>query len=393
MAFRKSILIIFICFFSLLAKAQIDSNYQKIDSLSYDQYQKGEWKNLVQYAEKNINDGIDFPFLRLRVAYGNFMIQNYSKAAYHYEKVLENDSYNETAIYYLYLCYKYLDRDLIASVAASKLDNETKIKEDLKPFGVSQFDLESSYKYPNLSTRGNATYLRAGLGFNLGWHAKFYQSIAFYDQKITNTPTGLPPRVTNSNSQQFEYYAKLGLPINAKLSMIGAFHYLNTNITSTTYQNAIGFGGLKYDGNYFNFQADASFGYSAMSKINQYNATLGFLPFGNLNLYSFTKGSFLMQDGVSRPIFSEVLGIKAVKNLWIEANGTFGGLDNYLDADALYIYNALDVSKNKLGATLFFTFIPKSILQFNYSLENKTENTYQTNYTQHSITGAITWKF
>jgi hypothetical protein len=393
MAFRKSILIIFVCLFSLLAKAQIESDYQKIDSLSYDQYQKGEWKNLVKYSEKNIADGIDFPLLRLRVAYADFMLQNYSNAAHHYEKVLENDSYNETAKYYLYLCYKYLNRDLIASVAASKLDNETKIKENLKPFGVYQFDLESSYKYPNLNTRGNATYLRAGLGFNLGWHAKFYQSIAFFNQNIKNPQTGLTPRVTDSNSQQFEYYAKLGLPINEQLSVIGAFHYLNTNITSNTYQNTIGFGGLKYDGNCFNFQADASFGYSATSKINQYNATLGVLPLGNLNLYSFTKGSFVIQNGNSRPVFSEVFGFKAAKNLWLEANGTFGGLDNYLDADALYIYNALDISQNKLGATLFFTFTPKSILQLNYSLENKIENTNQNNYLQHSITGGITWKF
>lgn len=393
MASRKPLLIILICFFSMMAKAQIQSDYQKIDSLSFDQYQKGDWKNLAIYAEKNMGDGVDFPLLILRAAYANFMLRNYMKAAANYEKFLKNDSYNETAKYYLYLCYKYLNRDLVASVVGSRLASETLVKENLKPFGITNFNIESSYKYPNLNTRGNATYLRAGLGLKLGWPINFYQSISFFNQNIINSPTGVPPRITNSDTKQFEYYAKIGVPLNSKVTLIGAFHYLNNKLSAITYKNAIGFGGLKYDGIYFNFQADASFGYSLASQINQYNATLGLFPLGNLNLYSSTVGSILIQDGVSRPVINEVLGFKITKNLWLEANGSFGGLANYLDVDALYIYNAIDVSNSKIGTSLFIAITPKAILEINYALENKTENLYQTNYTQHSLTGGITWKF
>jgi hypothetical protein len=395
MDFRKPILILTIGLCSLVAKTQVIPDYQQTDSLTYSEYQAGNWKLLIKDGELSLKNGLDFPLLRLRIAYAYFQEENYSKAAQHYENVLANDSYNETAKYYLYLSYKYLNRDLAASNVASKLDSAVLKEEHIKTYGLSNFNLETGFKYPGVNSRGNASYVATGLGLRLGPHLQFEQSISLFQQEIANAPTGIPPRVviTYSNTKQIEYYAKLGYGLSKQITILGAYHYLNTNFTNTIYQNHIGFAGIKYDSNYLSFQADASLGKIATANISQFNATVGVFPLGNLNLYGFTKASYLTQNNASRPVFSQVFGFKAIKNLWLEANASFGGLDDYLDADASFVFNSIDISKNKLGATLFYTFSPKSVFQFNYTFENKTEFTQQTNYTQHSITGGITWKF
>jgi hypothetical protein len=288
-----------------------------------------------------------------------------------------------------------LNRDLAATKVASTLDSAVLKAEQVKTSGLSNFNLVTGFKYPGVNSRGNASYVATGLGLRLGSRFQLDQTISLFQQEIANTPTGIPPRIiiTYTNTKQLEYYAKLGFGLSKQITLIGAYHFLNTNFTTSTYQNHIGFAGIKYDSDYLSFQADASFGKIVTANISQFNAIVGVFPLGNLNLYGFTKASYLTQNSVSRPVFSQVFGFKAIKKVWLEANASFGGLDDYLDDDASYVYNSIDISKNKLGATLFYTFSPKSVFQFNYTFENKTEFTPQTNYTQHSITGGITWKF
>lgn len=395
MDFRKPLFLVVFGLFSLLVQAQVHVAYQQTDSLTYSQYQAGDWKSLIKDGELSLKNGLDFPLLRLRIAYAYFQIQNYSKAAHHYEQVLAKDSYNEIAKHYLYLSYTYLNRDLAASTVAATLDSVGLQEAHLKAFGLSSFDLETGFKYPGINTRGNASYVAAGLGLHLASRLQLAQTISIFQQEIANAPSGIPPRmiISYTNTKQIEYYAKLSYGFSKQITILGAYHFLNTNFTNTIYQNHIGFAGVKYDSNYLSFQTDASFGKIETANIIQFNAALGLFPLGNLNLYAFSKASYLTQNSVSRPVISQSFGFKAVKNVWLEVNVSYGGLDNYLDADGSYVYNAIDITKNKLGATFFYTLNPKCIFQFIYASENKTEFTKQTNYTQHSITGGITWKF
>ena len=128
------------------------------------------------------------------------------------------------------------------------------------------------------------------------------------------------------------------------------------------------------------------------STIRQYNLQLGLYPLGNLNFYSFSTAS-LRQQGQSAFNFRQVLGVKLIKNLWLEGNVTLGTFSNLLENDALYVYNAIDPNKIKGGVTSYITLTPNIIAQLGYTFEQRQLYNQSINYNQHSITGGISWKF
>ena len=400
MANRKYFLILVLSGYCYIAKAQTIS-FQQADSTTYAKYIAGDWKALIDASNQAINAGVDYPVLRLRVAYAKFMTGNYSGALAEYQHVLKEDSQNKTAHYFSYLCNKYLGNNNGASYHAGYVDTLTLNNEQVTRFGLLEAGIENSVKTSPNAKRGTGNYTRAFLSNRLGWKLQLEQSVAYYNQSITSTTAvnaaaGAPAIATPANATfsdtQFEYYGKLGLAVNSGLTILGAYHYLNTSYGTTTYQNHIGLTGLKYMGPYFAIQADANFSSISNTVIQQYNGQLSIYPLGNLNLYTISRLSVQSGD-VQQTIFNQTLGFKVINKLWLEANAGFGKMNNYLEADALYVYNSIDVTKLKAGGTAFFPLNKHAILYLNYTFEQKQDFYLNNNYNQYSITGGFTWKF
>lgn len=398
MANRTYLLIILLAFCNIAARAQ-GISYQQADSTSLVYYKAANWPEVISYGNKSIAAGVDYPALRLRMAYANFMTSNYSGALSQYAKVLKEDSHNQMARYYSYLCSKYLNNPQGASYNAGYVDTVTLNKEQVTQFGLVSAGLEHSVKIPQSTLRGTGNYTRAFLSNRLGWKLTLEQSLALYKQSI-NTPTAATSSLSfpfNTGSatftdSQFEYYGKLGFGLSGDLTILGAYHYLNTSFGTSTFQNHVGLLGLKYALSNVTLQADANIAHISNSNIQQYNGQLTFYPMGNLNLYTISRISAQGGD-LNQTIFSQTLGFKVAKPLWLEANGTFGTMDNYLDADALYVYNAIDVTKLKAGATVFLQLGQHAVIYINYAFEQKQDYYLTKNYNQNSITGGFTWKF
>lgn len=385
---------------TLAARAQSIS-YQQADSTSLVYYNSANWTGVIDYGNKAIAAGVDYPVLRLRMAYANFMGGNYSAALTQYNEVLKDDSHNQMARFYSYLCNKYLNNPQGASYHASFVDTVSLNKASVTQFGLISAGLENSVKIPQNSQRGTGNYTRAFLSNRLGWKLTLDQSLAFYNQSITSTNAVTSaigaPGIANANSatftdSQFEYYGKLGFAVNSRLTVLGAYHYLNTSFGITGYQNHIGLIGLKYALPYVTLQSDANVATISNSNLQQYNGQITFYPMGNLNLYSISRVSAQSGD-LHQTIFSQTLGFKVTKPFWLEANGTFGTMDNYLDTDALYVYNAIDITKLKACATSFFQLGQHAIIYINYAFEQKQDYYLNKNFNQNSITGGFTWKF
>ncbi|QKJ29785.1 hypothetical protein HQ865_08450 [Mucilaginibacter mali] len=400
MANRTYILIVLLALCTIAARAQSIS-FQQADSTSLVYYNARNWTGLVDYGNKAIAAGVDYPVLRLRMAYANFMGQNYSGALTQYAEVLKDDSHNQMARYYSYLCSRYLGNTNAASYHASFVDTVTMNREQVTQFGLVQAGLESSVKLPQNNLRGTGNYTRAFLSNRLGWKLTLDQSVAYYNQSITalvaipaaaGAPAIASPNSATFTDTQFEYYGKLGFAVNSNLNVLGAYHYLNTSFGTSSFQNHIGLIGLKYSLPYVTLQADANVATISNNNVQQYNGQLSFYPMGNLNLYTISRVSVQSGD-MQQTIFSQTLGFKAAKPFWLEANGTFGTMDNYLDADALYVYNAIDVTKLKAGLTGFFQLGQHAVLYINYAFEQKQDYYLNKNFNQNSITGGFTWKF
>ena len=311
------------------------------------------------YGNQAINNDIDFPYLRLRLGYASFSIGNYKAAIKEYNAVLKNDFYNQTARYYAYLCHKYLNQDLQASFQEAYIDTGQLKKEDITPYDWINAGIETGLKVPRNDSRSKGIYTRLFLSNRLSWKVQLDQSIQFFGQSINN----FKPNEDNiqeaydklkSADQQIEYYAKVSYAIAENTVLLGAYHYLNTHFQSLAHNSNMGFAGLKYTSTYFDLQGDMNFGYLLDHYVEQYNAGLLFYPLGNLNLYAVSRGSYLWQNDAGQVIYNQRVGFKLFKNLWSETSVTFGNLDNYNEADGLYVYNLVDATKLKLGETAFY---------------------------------------
>ncbi|TFF34499.1 tetratricopeptide repeat protein [Mucilaginibacter psychrotolerans] len=387
MAGIKYLLIIVLVITCCLAKAQTDS-YQKADSTSYALYLAGNWPQLISYGEAAISNNTDFPLLRLRIAYARFITGNYGAALNQYQQILKHDSHSQAANYYAYLCNLYLNRDDMAAYHLTFVHDTTF---SARPSSVKVLSITAEHGFRSSSNyfRGNGNYTRIGLATQLGHKLSLDQSFIHFGQGITFLDQY---RLVNNPVKQFEYYSKLNYALNNKLAIFGAYHYLNTKYSNSTFNNSIGIAGVKYSTAYAVLQADASTGTIGTTQVQQYNAQLSFYPAGNLNFYTVSRGSLLRQ-GKTNFAFSQTLGAKIINHFWLEGNATLGTLDDYLDNDGLYVYNAIDIIKFKTGGTGYYQLNNHILLYVNYTFEQKNDYYRNANYNLHSVTGGLTWKF
>ncbi len=396
-----------IIFFSLLllsiqSFAQNGYTYEAVDNKTYALYQKSAWAELISYGNTAIENGQDFTLLRLRIAYAEYMLQNYSAAIISYEKVLKNDSYNATAHYYIWLCRKYLNQTELAGRQIKYLSAETIEKENLKNIAFTGAGLETSFKSSDNALRGNTFYQNFHAQNRFGYNILMDQMVSFYNQTMyTVNPSiqpGFPPpppqpQLRGTSINQKEYYNKLTVNLTNQWQVKAAYHYTYNSIGTSIYNNQTGFVGLKYTGNYFDLQADALFSNITDTSVQQFDAQLGLNPLGNMNLYSISTAIIRKRPNGSAFNFRQILGCKIQNSIWLEGNITLGNFNDLLENDGLYIYNAIDRNLFKGGLSTYITITPKCTLSLGYTMEQRELKSTTTNFIQHSITGGLSWKF
>jgi hypothetical protein len=378
------------CFFCVtIAKAQVPSSEVEADIKSLELYNGGQWEDLLFYGKSAIAAGIDFPLLRMRTGYSAYMLGNFSQSLLQYKKVLGSDSTNDIARYYCYLNNIYLNNLSTAGYYAKKLSTETRETNKIKSSKLTSIETEYSYKVPDDASRGNGQYGRVGLNAQLGFKTELSVSGAFYKQIISEPKLA---GVRNNNSidiNQTEFYTKLNVAVSEGVSVIGAYHYLNTPFNNIIYNNNVGLIGVKFHTPYVNVQAAANIGNIGDSTITQFDGTLTVYPLGNVKLYTISRIS------ASKDItFSQVAGVSIFKGAWIEGNIVAGKFQTLLENDALYVFNDIDTKTLKAAGSVYVTLFHHWTASANYTFERKqkygTTNIY---FNQQSITGGLVWYF
>jgi hypothetical protein len=372
--------------------AQQEYSFTAVDSQSYALYQQANWKALLSYGKTAIAHNQDFLLLRLRTGYAAFMLANYSEALKHYEAVLAEDKYNSTAHYFIYWSRIHLAQTELAMAEVKYLAKGAIEDKKLKPADVTSTEIELSFKQTTAERRENPFYGRIGLGNRFSYALHMQQSVATYQQRINEPLLTAVSHNEKINIRQLEYYNRLLLNIDRHWQLKAAWHYLYTPFNNFKYNNHLLLFGLKYHGNYYDLQADAISGKLTDTSLQQYNLRLGVYPLGNLNLYFFST-AMLRQQQKSAFNFKQVLGLKLMKNIWLEGDVTLGEFQNLAENDALYVYNAIDLNKSKAGVTAYILLKGKSMLQLGYTGEKRQLLGKTTTFQQHSITGGLSWKF
>lgn len=376
----------------LKVSAQQEYSFTAVDSQSYALYQQANWKTLLSYGKTAINHNQDFQLLRLRTAYAAFMLANYSEAIKHYEAVLKEDKYNSTAHYFIYWSRINLGQPELAMAEVKYLTRGAIEDKKIKPADITSAEIELSFKQTTSERRENPFYGRIGLGNRFSYGLHMQQSVATYQQRINEPLLTAVSHNEKINIRQVEYYNRLLLNIDRHWQLKAAWHYLYTPFNNFRYNNHLLLFGLKYNGNYYDLQADAIVGNLTDTSLQQYNLRLGVYPLGNLNLYFFSTAMLRQQNG-SAFNFKQVLGLKLMKNIWLEGDVTLGEFHNLTENDALYVYNAIDPNKSKAGLTAYFLLRGKTMMQLGYTGEKRQLFGTTTTFQQHSITGGLSWKF
>ena len=396
MQYLKIFLILIFIAFCFQGNTQETMNYDTVNMQSYALYEKGSWKDLLAYGKKAVEQGQDFTLLRLRMGYAAFMQSDFSQAIIQYEQVLKNDSYNSTAHYYIWLCRTYLNQTALAALQMPFLSDEVLAKEKKQGIVITGASIESSFKTTDLISRGNTFFQYLGVQNRFGRKLTMDMAGTYFNQSIQSLTTGTPPggSLKTSSITQTEYYNKLTFNLHPRWQLKAAYHYANTVFDVSTYQNHAAFAAIKYHSNYFDIQVEGIYSNMFDSSISQASIQLGYYPKGNMNVYGFSTASIRNRPNESGFNFKQVLGAKVYKGIWLEANATLGTFRDLFENDAKYLYNAPDENRFKGGLVSYISLSPKCTLELGYTLEQRAiVNNPTSLFTQHSITGGLSWKF
>jgi len=375
-------LIAALVFVSVAAKAQQPISFLTADSLTYQYYLAGDWDKLIEAGNQAIGQKIDYKRLRQRMGYAYFVKADFYASQMHYEKALTFDAYDADTRAYLYYCGLNTGNEAFARFHAEKLPKELqqKLKERaIKP--VDAIDLEFNYKANDVLSRTDPTYLRAGINTQLGYRLTLYQSVSNYQQTIDSALTKQP-----------EYYALLNWSMTSHLSLDVAYHYLNVSVDGNKYPGNMVFAALSTRINRFSLGVNGSMLKEDSGNFRQFGLQAGVTLPGKSGIYFKSSISEIMGKGDQRTIFSQVAGVRLSKAIWAEGNVKLGNLKNYNDHNGLYIYNSVDPTTFRTGATLYW-FSGKHMTIFgNYTYDKKQIELTNFNYNQYSFSGGIIWK-
>lgn len=396
MQYLKKMVLSICLLISLQGIAQKSLSYEEVNTQSYALYEKGSWTELLNYGKQAVADGQDFTMLRLRMGYAALMQSDFSQAILQYEQVLKNDSYNSTAHYYVWLCRTYLNQSELANLQIPFLSDEVMAKEKKQGFVITGAGLESSFKTTDIITRGNTFFQYLGVQNRFGAKVTMDMAGTYFNQSIKSLPIGAPPGapLRASSINQTEFYNKLSFNLHPRWQLKAAYHFANTTLDTKAYQNHAIFGAIKYHGNYFDLQVEGVYSNMFDTSISQASLQLGYYPMGNLNFYGFSTATVRNRPNETGFNVKQVLGAKVYKGVWLEANATLGKFRDLFENDAKYLYNAPDQNQYKAGLVSYISLSPKCTLEMGYTLEQRAiANNTNSLFTQHSITGGLSWKF
>lgn len=380
-----------------------ENDYVQVDSLTYDAYLKGNWDDVISEGKTATDNGTDFKYLRQRMGYAYFMKGDYYNSLKYYSKASDFDKSDITTNLYLYYSSLYSGETALARYFAGFLpDSTTRFlgEKAFKP--VSAVDAEYSYKWNNETGRSDPDYIRMGINTQLGYRLNLYQSVSKYKQSAVDTDALYEYRY---DIIQNEYYALLSYSLSQNMAFDIGYHHTSTKYDYKTYDPSIDDiiyenDGLRFSGNMFlaNLRYRIhriNMGFSgSVYKIDNdniyqagFSAGVG-LPGVRLP-YLYSSINMVSDNGGDRLVSSHSFGMFFFDKLWLEAKAGFDNHMNYAEMNGMYLYNSLDATSAKYGASAFYHINKRFNIYINYTSENKTNYFTLNDYIQQSVTTGL----
>ena len=449
---RAGLIMILFLFFAGLANAQLKIDFRRVDSNMYHASISENWDEVIRVGKEALHHDIDYFYLRMRMGLAYFNKQHYRNSAEQMEKALEFSPEDLLAKEYLYYALIISGQDDEAAWASSSWSQSFKEEKGIEnrkgiegiyletgPEFSNNFDenemgrLPQQFRYREQDLYGNSYYSQLGVKLNIKPHISMY---AAYSNLIISRQVSVQYKWWETdavesydyNVRQNSFYLNMKILLAKGWSLTPAINYIHVKTEDITIDSFIPIGSqnARYDIRSLEYSFNnvvlslalnkqlavfdlSLFGsYSNLNNMSQmqlgFSAT--YYPFGNLNFYGNTTMKGLFEEHDLRPVFSQMLAVKASSFLWIEGFGTFGNLRSTNESNAFVVYNITDDINLKAGLNLIFVISPSVQLSLRYQYMQKKggrteystalpegQRTVKLKYTNQSIIGGLKWTF
>ncbi len=417
----------------------LQQNSQTIyyDSLTFAQYQNGDYKLLIATAKKAEQLGITFPYLNYRKAIAYYELKNYAKAAEFYEKALYDVPDDLFLKGSLYMAYLLSGQSRKADILAKTLPESSQETLGFKPSFVDFIRVSGGYTFSdnnekkrnsiaNLDTIDfinqyqDMTLGGLTLGLNISERVKLNAGYNLFNSKFERFVQDSLQHSDLLSQHQINLGMEFYLGNNFTLGFTGGFYAIEKNDKSITQvpdssqtwripssqSSNYNLSAMVFLNKRFTYvMPEISFAYSDFAFSNQFQSKLQltYYPLGNLNFYGITSGAIILDSNKNRSkktVFSQHLGAKLVKNIWLDGTVSVGDHLNYITDRSFTVYDTYDPIKLISCLSLSYYF-RKMTVSGTYSLTQREGWAFTNYYTEllkykynnQLINLAIKWNF
>lgn len=416
-----------------------------IDTLTYQQFIKKDYKALQKTGKEALKNGIDFYFLRTRLGISFYNQKNYESSLPHFKKAYQQFPIDTIIQEYYYYALIFTGRKEDAYDLARDFPNSMQQKVGFKKYhfiqcgedelavtiGFSEnnnigkydsLDIKDTNLYAEGTFQGGTTIASIILKKKIIHRSSIITGFSYFETHALGKVDTFDSTATQSfvnNPYQINIAIDYLFPIGIKVGgAFGVYHeasnYLNATWNTTTFSfdynknpriknqfSASIF--ATYRWNRFELFMTGSLGNLASVRQTQGELGLAYYPFGNQNFYGVTSGTLLRNDSTQAFIIHQKLGGKAYKNFWYEVSASYGNFRNYMGASGFSTYNTVDpvLFNSNISIRWYYknlVLIPSYGFQIRenkyYTVDNQLNvNTLTNKYNNHLITLTAKWIF
>ncbi|MBK5194482.1 MAG: hypothetical protein JJE08_00405 [Proteiniphilum sp.] len=395
--------------------AQESLRPEQIDSLTYRQYLEGDYRSLIETSLNAQEEGIDFYYLNYRTALAYYALKNYAKAAEFYRKTLSETPDDPALKEGLYYAFLLSGQNENAAILAKTLAPHTQATIGHKSSVVDNISLSGGYLMndnnpgslsptagqDSLNQYQNMVFSALGIGFRLSERTKLKLGYQFYNTRFQRSVASALKKEDNLSQHQLVAALEFFTPNSITWGLSGGYYNIESidnNLSHSAYSL------LAFFNKRFTYTLpEIAVAYSNFGGVDQYQAkgSLTYYPLGNLNFYGITSAAMIHTPKgwtTEQYIFSQLFGVKLFKQIWIDANASFGNHLNYITDRSFLVYDTYDPIKGLAGLSLSW-YIKKITLSAGYQWQQKEGYAYSATdysaykYNNHLINIALLWNF
>ncbi|HEX2921910.1 MAG TPA: hypothetical protein VHO50_12175 [Bacteroidales bacterium] len=383
---NRYLILIILMFHFVQSGAQTD--FRTSDSLTFDQYLKAEWTDLIISGNNALKSGIDYKHLRQRIGYARFIKNDYLDAKKNFRKAYEFDKFDPFTLEYLYYSQLNLGKQEFTGSIEKRMPPELLALLNIKKTTIIQsVEAELCFKSASTEQRSKASFNRIGLSTKAGSKLSLNQSFSYYSQYFGASDSSF-------QIKQPDYYLLINWNIAQNLLLRSAWHYTHTRKSGSILPGNLFLAGAGVDLNRLYVSLNTSLFRSDYLK-NWQTDLSSVLYFRCKSQFYVITTAALLKSSNTRDYFilGGGAGLRFMKNTWFELNAVSGGMRGYNDFNGLYVYNTLDKLESRLGFTLRKYY--GTHLSFWANLSKEKYGFYDSNtlhFRQISFLGGIKWK-